>query len=58
MTKWLDETRETARALREAIDSWTGADLDPVIVEARQLLGIARAKILQAEVVATAKGEM
>lgn len=38
--------------LKQVIDEWQGPPLHPVIVEARELLGVAQARLLQLEVYA------
>lgn len=43
------ELRRIERALTNAVRGWTGAPLDPVIVEARMRLAVARARILMME---------
>ncbi len=52
----LTQTKALAGELQKVIDGWTGAPLDPVVVEARQLVQVAHARILQAEVLAAVKG--
>ena len=51
----LDNVRRDVEALSEVVEGWQGAPLAPVVVEARQLLGVARARLLQAELAAAVK---
>ncbi len=48
----LDNVRRDVEALAAVVEGWQGAPLAPVVVEARQLLGVARARLLQGELAA------
>lgn len=45
-----ERVRADVAALAEAVAGWNGGPWDPVVVEARQLLATARARLLQADV--------